>query len=223
MYLGVTFDQTLSYREHLSRSAAKLKFRNNLIVKLAGTYGVPAQAPSAHQPWLCATQNTAAQCGLDPATQISTTPNFRVQCTWFQATCNPHSCRGCQYSAVLHLLLYIIKRQLSVCFKSNHRSASKLAHVCSWFWASTSTACILTPSVVRLDICRHNYAVERGLVIGFCGQPHYCYWPYYSTARFRSPSSYIVSDEPLTCTNGVSPNHLPVIVASDKHCRHVNH
>jgi len=37
VYLGVTFDRTLSYREHLSRSAAKLKSRNNLIAKLAGT------------------------------------------------------------------------------------------------------------------------------------------------------------------------------------------
>ena len=37
VYLGVSLDQTLSYREHLSRSAAKLKSRNNLIVKLAGT------------------------------------------------------------------------------------------------------------------------------------------------------------------------------------------
>jgi len=35
VYLDVTLDQTLSYREHLSRSAAKLKRRNNLIVKLA--------------------------------------------------------------------------------------------------------------------------------------------------------------------------------------------
>jgi len=30
-----------------------------------------------------------------------------------------------------------------------------------------------------------------------CGQPHYCYRPYYPTARFRSPSSYMVSDEPF--------------------------
>ena len=34
-------------------------------------------------------------------------------------------------------------------------------------------------------------AVERGLVVGFCGQPHY------PTARFPSPSSYVVSDEPF--------------------------
>jgi len=37
VYLGVTLDRTLSYGEHLSRSAAKLKSRNNLIAKLAGT------------------------------------------------------------------------------------------------------------------------------------------------------------------------------------------
>ena len=31
----------------------------------------------------------------------------------------------------------------------------------------------------RHDICRHNnYAVEGGLVVGFCGQPHHCYRPY---------------------------------------------
>jgi len=29
-----------------------------------------------------------------------------------------------------------------------------------------------------------SYAVERGLVVGFCGQPHYCNRPYYLTARF---------------------------------------
>ena len=41
-------------------------------------HGVPAQANSAHEPWLLAilSQNTAVQCGLDPATQISSTPNY---------------------------------------------------------------------------------------------------------------------------------------------------
>jgi len=47
--------------------------------------------------------------------------------------------------------------------------------------------------------CRHSYAVERGLVVGVSGQPHYCYRPYYLTAKFRSPSSYVdvVSDKPF--------------------------
>ena len=56
-----------------------------------------------------------------------------------------------------------------------------------------------------------------------CGQPHYCYRPYYPTARFRSPSSHVVTVSRqvkahvvLTCTNGVSPNHLLVIVTTDQ-------
>jgi len=53
--------------------------------------------------------------------------------------------------------------------------------VCLW------TKCILPPSVVRHDICRQNYALERGLVVCFCDQPHYCNRPYYQTARFRPP------------------------------------
>ena len=53
-------------------------------------------------------------------------------------------------------------------------------------------------SLATLHICRHNYAVEKGLVLDFCGQPHCGYLPYYPTARFRSPSSYMVSGEPFS-------------------------
>lgn len=42
-YLGVTLDRTLSYKKHLTNSAAKLKTRNNIIQKLAGsTWGASA-------------------------------------------------------------------------------------------------------------------------------------------------------------------------------------
>ena len=37
VYLGVTLDRTLSYKTHLSKTAGKLKTRNNLLSKLAGT------------------------------------------------------------------------------------------------------------------------------------------------------------------------------------------
>jgi len=36
-YLGMTLDRTLSYREHLTKTAGKLKNRNNLLMKLAGS------------------------------------------------------------------------------------------------------------------------------------------------------------------------------------------
>ena len=61
VYLGVTLYRTVSYKEHLSHSAAKLKSRNNLMRNSLVLHEVPVQAPSAHQPWLYATQlqNTA--------------------------------------------------------------------------------------------------------------------------------------------------------------------
>jgi len=44
-YLGVTIDHMLSYREHLMKTAGKLKNRNNLLMKLAGsTWGASASA-----------------------------------------------------------------------------------------------------------------------------------------------------------------------------------
>ena len=36
-YLGVTLDRTLYYREHLTKTAGKLKNQNNLLMKLAGS------------------------------------------------------------------------------------------------------------------------------------------------------------------------------------------
>ena len=37
VYLGVTLDRTLSYRQHLQKTAAKVKSRKNLPSKLAGS------------------------------------------------------------------------------------------------------------------------------------------------------------------------------------------
>jgi len=96
------------------------------------------------------------------------------------------------------------------------------------------TACISTSNMVRHDICRQNHAVERGLVVGFCRQPHYCNRPYYPTVRFRSPSSYMVSVEPfpdgsrsMSCKFAQMRPHpitfLRLWPATDHepHCRHV--
>ena len=54
-------------------------------------------------------------------------------------------------SAMFHLLLYAVKRQLTI-YASNHRSPSKLICVCWCLWASTSTACISMPNMVMHDI-----------------------------------------------------------------------
>ena len=77
VYLGVTLDRTLSHREHLSPSAVKLKSRNNLIMKLAGT-SWSANTSTLHTSALALCYSVAeycCQCALDTATQISLTPN----------------------------------------------------------------------------------------------------------------------------------------------------
>ena len=45
VYLGVTLNRTLSYRQHLTKTAGKLQSRNNLLMKLAGSSWVPTLTP----------------------------------------------------------------------------------------------------------------------------------------------------------------------------------
>ena len=53
-YLGVTIDRTLSYREHLTMTAGKLKNRNNLLMKLTGsTWGASANTLRSSALALC--------------------------------------------------------------------------------------------------------------------------------------------------------------------------
>jgi len=53
-YLGVTLDCTLSYREHLTKTAGKLKNRNNLLTKLAiSTWGTSANTLRSSALVLC--------------------------------------------------------------------------------------------------------------------------------------------------------------------------
>ena len=59
-----------------------------------------------------------------------------------------------------------------------------------------------------VHLSKHNYAVERGLVIGFCGQPHYCYRPCYATARFWSSSSRIAQSPSCDCGQRHTMNHI---------------
>ena len=131
---------------------------------------------------------------LDPATQISSTPNFIAPCAWFQAACPLRRSHGYQYSPMLHLLLYVEKRKVTTCGKSLKPIQSGPHMLMS---LNTPTACIPTPNMVRHGTCRHNYTVKRGLVIGFCGQPLYCNWPHYPTTRFRSPLSHSICAQPF--------------------------
>jgi len=76
-YLGVTLDHTLFYREHLTKTAGKLKNRNNLLMKLAAVagstwVGVPAPTLCSHLLWRFAIQqqSTVPQSGHALLTQV---------------------------------------------------------------------------------------------------------------------------------------------------------
>jgi len=130
VYLGVTLDRTLSYREHLSRSAAKLKRRNNLIAKLAGTsWGAIAST-------LC----TSALALCYSVTEY---------CCPVWARSSYTNLIDTQFHSPVHLISGCLQpTQLSWQCASNHRSPSKLACVCWCLWAYTSMACNLTPNMV---------------------------------------------------------------------------
>ena len=175
----------------------KLKSRNNLIAKLIGTsWGASASTLRTSALALC--YSVAEYCcpvWLDPAAQMSSKLNFIVQCAWFQAACNPRSSHGCQCSAMLHLLLYIVKQQLTICFKS-----SKPIQI---------GRCMLMSFTIHLHGLHLD--AQYGQTWHLSTQLHsgdrtgrqlvwsatLCYRPYYPIARFRSPSSYMVTDEPF--------------------------
>ena len=80
-YLGVTLDRTLSYREHLTKTAGRLKNRNNLLMKLASsTWGCQRQH-CGHLLWRFAIQqqSTAPQSGHALLTQVGCSGRYAVE------------------------------------------------------------------------------------------------------------------------------------------------
>ena len=92
-YLGVTLDHTLSYREHLRKTAGKLKNRNNLLMKLAGsTWGASANTLQSSAPALC---YSAAEYCAPVWSRSAHTSQVNVQLTL--------PCASSQVPSVLHL------------------------------------------------------------------------------------------------------------------------
>jgi len=80
-------------------------------------------------------------------------PNCCIRHSWFQVACNPRNSHGCQCSAVLHLLLYIVKQQLTLCFKSSKPIQIGLCMLMSLNIHLHGLH--LDAHMVRHDICRH--------------------------------------------------------------------
>jgi len=133
-------NRTLSYREHLSHSAAKLKSRNNLITKLVTEYCCPVWATSSYTN-LIATQLHHSTVRLISGCLQPTQLSWLPQC-----------------SAMWHILLCVVKWQLTILLQiiEAHSNWPVYADV----WASTSTACISTPNMVRHHICWQSCSGE---------------------------------------------------------------
>ena len=80
--LGVTLDRMLSYREHFTKTADKLKNRNNLLMKVAVPPGAPAPTVCGHLLWRFAIQqqSTARQSGHALLTQVRSMYSWTLPC-----------------------------------------------------------------------------------------------------------------------------------------------
>jgi len=169
--------------------------------------------------------------------------NFRHSLVPYKHWCWWQLCRvsssfgshGCQCSAMLHLLVYVVKRQLTICFKSSKPLQIGLCtlmslsihlhglhldtrygqkwHLLTQLCCRERTGCrLLWSTTLLLPTLLFDSQVLISLVI------HGLWW---------TVSGQVKSHVVQTWTNGVSPNHLLVTVASDAtdhepHCRHVS-
>ena len=79
VYLGVTLDRSLTYRDHLTKVAGKVKTRNNLLGKLAcSSWG--ANAHTLRSLTLSLPPNTALLSGHVPRTQTLSILNLTRKC-----------------------------------------------------------------------------------------------------------------------------------------------
>ena len=154
------------------------------------------------------------QCGLDPATQVSSTPNFTVQRTWFHAGCSSH---GCQFSAMLHLLLYTVKQHLIEAAPNWLVYADVFEHP-SPRLASRRPIWSDMTSVDAVTQWREDWSSASVVNHTIVTDPTCTMWQpgFHLPCHTWSPMNRFCFHVMLTCTNGVSPNHLPVIVASDR-------
>ncbi|VVC27437.1 Hypothetical protein CINCED_3A008591 [Cinara cedri] len=96
-YLGITLDRTLTYREHLTKVAAKIKIRNNIINKLAQTtWGSDANtirisalaltylvAEYCAPVWLNSSHTTSLEAGTKPPWKLAQKLiNYNLNSKW---------------------------------------------------------------------------------------------------------------------------------------------
>jgi len=82
-YLGVTLDRTLSYREHLTKTAGKLKNRNNLLMEITGSTWSANTLWSSARRFAIQQQSTAPQTGHALLTQVTSMCSWTLPHLWY--------------------------------------------------------------------------------------------------------------------------------------------
>jgi len=121
-YLGVTLDRTLSYREHLTKTAGKLKNRNNLLMKLASsTWGASANTLRSSALALCYS-----------ATEY---------CTPVWSRCTRTSEVDVQWNSTMHLISGTLRSTPLQCSPTLNRQPyeGRLPRTCWWRKSSNMT------------------------------------------------------------------------------------
>ena len=157
-YLGVTLDRTLSYREHLTKTAGKLKNRNNLLMKLAGsTWGA-----SANTLWRFAIQqqSTALQSGHALLTQVRSMYSWTLPCVSSLVPSVLHLSHGFQCSPTLNRQPYGTKEGCHWQAGGENRQTWQLANT-AWYPKPTiATTDIQEAAVAGLATSWHQKSME---------------------------------------------------------------
>ena len=110
MYLGVTLDRMLSYRQHLQNTAAKVKTRDNLLSRLAeSSWGANADTLRTSALALC--YSAAEYC----CPVWSRSPHINLV---DKQLAQLHSCHGFQFSPTCHHPTYGERPHVTSCCKS---------------------------------------------------------------------------------------------------------
>ena len=113
LYLGVTLDCTLSFCEHLKKTAAKVGTRNNLLGMLAGSsWGAAAQTLRTAALALCysAAEYCAPVRSRSPYVRLVDNSSMKPCVPFWEHFVLPHS-HGYRYSVTLHLLIFPGRKQ----------------------------------------------------------------------------------------------------------------
>jgi len=192
VYLGIVLDHTLSYKKHFWKTASKLKSRNNLLMKLAGSsWGTLMSWPYGRLPWLFA---------IEQKSMVTLCSHWYGWCPverrYMQLISGTSSMVTSSYkhwTSSLEQEGCLSQTGGEVVVTYSWQLANSL-----WYPLPTTTVTVIQESTMaRLLSNRDHKSVVERLEFGLGGQLPLSGWPHNLTTRFWPPSTTVVSPESL--------------------------